>query len=76
MSKRKQHTVPLTKIRFIVFDRYSAAGIPRPDPKTACHFCEGMGMLPPKKTSNPNWVDGKFRTCPKCNGTRLRKQRA
>lgn len=32
---------------FIFVDRYSALGIPRPDPKTVCHGrCEGTGFVP------------------------------
>lgn len=33
--------------RFVVFDRYSALGIPRPDPSTVCRGpCEGVGLVP------------------------------
>lgn len=32
-----------------IHDRYSAAGIPRPDPETMCDECDGMGCYPVHK---------------------------
>ena len=71
-------------------DRYSALGIPLPDPETMCQGqCEGTGYVPvpADETEEPYrtlWLaaeakapadDGwHFVICPDCNGTRLKKQ--
>jgi hypothetical protein len=35
---------------FVVIDRYSALGMPRPKKETVCHGpCEGVGWVPVKK---------------------------
>jgi hypothetical protein len=34
------------KLTIIISDRYSATGIPRPDPQTVCGQCDGMGFVP------------------------------
>ena len=64
-------------------DRYSAAGIPRPDPQTMCDECEGMGFHPmPCKCGGTlaahkpdkdltGWCF--VSPCQACMGTRLRR---
>lgn len=64
---------------FIIHDRYSATGTPRPDPVTVCKGkCEGMGFHPLRcdcrgsiKGHRPdkdmeNWC---FKSCDDCGGT-------
>lgn len=75
--------------RIIEFsDRYTALGIPYPDPKTMClGQCEGTGFVPiHAREKDPVFVslwkkaeereptdDGwHFVTCPACEGSRLR----
>ena len=76
-------------MRIIVSDRYSALGIPRPDPKTMCLGpCEGTGFVPvhadetdPQLRAAWQVLEDKehdpegwhFVTCPICKGSRLRK---
>lgn len=53
-------------------DRYSAAGIARPDPKTVCKGrCEGMGFYPDMKQRQRGVAhdDIPFVRCERCNGT-------
>lgn len=52
-------------------DRYSAAGIARPDPKTVCKGrCEGMGFYPDMLNSKHLAADDvPFVRCERCNGT-------
>lgn len=52
-------------------DRYSAAGIARPDPKTVCKGrCEGMGFYPDMQDSKHlAAADVPFVRCERCNGT-------
>ena len=69
---------------FGVVDRYTAIGIPHPDPETVCHGqCEGMGFVPTQFTKEEPWhtlwlnaelekpSDGgwHFVKCPDCSGT-------
>lgn len=55
----------------IIHDRYSATGTPRPNPKTMCHECEGMGCYPVKKDTKIEadkklWIEAdKKRRCAK-----------
>jgi hypothetical protein len=57
-------------------DRYSAAGMPQPDPATVCKGrCEGMGFFPSKKKKEwppgavPDEIGYVFVTCTDCGGT-------
>lgn len=70
-------------------DRYSALGIPRPDPMTMCQGpCEGVGLVPVRsgdddpelrrrweeaEEKNPADDGWHFVVCPSCEGTRLRE---
>ena len=64
-----------------IMDRYSAAGIPPPDPLTMCDECEGMGFHPTSctcggtKTAHKPESEGWcfVSPCQSCMGTRLRK---
>lgn len=41
-----------------IHDRYSALGIPRPDPKNTCDGqCEGTGYFPENDQTNPLWQE-------------------
>ena len=76
---------PESNVTINVTDRYRAAGIPYPDPKTMCKGqCEGMGVVPiGRDEQDPRWKalwdeaeadspsdDGwHFVTCPECGGT-------
>jgi hypothetical protein len=66
-----------TKMPIEVHDRYSATGTPRPDPKTMCQRCEGMGCYPTKDRSKwppgakPDEIGYVFVVCEECEGTRL-----
>lgn len=71
------------------YDRYSALGIPYPEPETMCNGqCEGTGYVPvPADEIDPTfkalWLEAEiqnptddgwhFVTCPSCNGTGKRK---
>jgi len=73
------------KIKIEISDRYSALGIPRPNPKTVCKGnCEGTGWVPIKKDDEravfrklwleseklkPSDDDWHFVKCPDCKGT-------
>lgn len=65
-----------------ITDRYTAVGLPYPDPKTVCKGrCEGMGCWPCRDKENPQWkedhakphteaCDGwHFVTCLDCGGS-------
>lgn len=70
-------------------DRYSALGIPRPDPNTMCQGpCEGVGLVPVRngdddpelrrrweeaEEKNPADDGWHFVVCPVCEGSRLRE---
>lgn len=61
---------------FIVHDRYSATGTPRPDPATVClGHCEGMGFYPTDRKEEwpldavPDEVGYVFVKCKECKGT-------
>lgn len=44
--------------QFEFVDRYSAMGIPFPDPETMClGSCEGVGFHPTKNQENPLWQE-------------------
>ena len=55
-------------------DRYKAAGLAYPDPKTVCKGpCEGMGIYPEPRTRNadgtiPMNTKWDFKKCPDCDG--------
>lgn len=70
---------PKRRGTFVFVDRYSAVGIPRPDPKTVCKGkCEGMGVYPDMKTAREKGLsarDTPFVKCPDCNGTGKRPTR-
>lgn len=54
-----------------IHDRYSASGRPRPDPKTMCRACEGMGFNPKQRPKDPAADDlgYVFERCDKCGGS-------
>ena len=70
-------------------NRYTAMGIPLPDPETMCRGrCEGTGVIPIYKDEQDEhlkslWLKAEeaeptddgyhFITCPDCNGTRLKQ---
>jgi len=61
-------------------DRYSALGVPYPDPETMCPGeCEGLGVYPEPRIKNADGtipVEGQeweFVTCETCGGTGRRK---
>ena len=62
MSKR-------TKV--VIADRYSASGRARPDPKTMCRRCEGMGYAPEHRPKDPKADESGyvFARCARCEGT-------
>lgn len=64
------------RVELIISDRYSAAGIPYPDPATVCPGpCEGMGFYPEndplrwEEGAIPDEIGYVFQTCPICKGT-------
>lgn len=77
---------------FEISDRYTALGIPHPEPDTVCHGrCEGTGFVPVKKDHKDPvfrklWEEAEaleptddgyhFVECPECNGSGKRKLNA
>lgn len=79
------------RIKIKIIDRYTALGIPYPDPKTICNGqCEGTGVLPiymdednkifkqlwDKVEKKKHAEDGwHFIVCPECKGTGKRRKK-
>jgi len=78
------------KDRIEIVDRYTALGIPHPDPETCCDGqCEGTGVVPVSKDDMEEpwqslWLKAEakrpandgwhFVKCPDCHGTGKRQQ--